>query len=62
MIIAIKTYEDQFYQNSYYAQVVGLPLETFNELESNLASALKFKFAIETDEFLVVADEMLEED
>jgi len=51
MVIAAKYWDDEFYKNSYYARVGGLPIIELNKLEADFCFELNFELAIEPELF-----------
>lgn len=51
-VLAIKFYCDNFYNNTYYAQVGGIPVEELNELEINFLKTIDFNLDIPREEWI----------
>jgi hypothetical protein len=44
--------EDRVYANDYYAQVAGVPLKEFNNIESEFLVLNNFNFFVSEEEYL----------
>jgi len=59
LVMAVKTLEDDIYDNEYYAKCIGVPMARLNRLELEVLSALKWRVAVDRDEFLRFEIELL---
>jgi hypothetical protein len=51
MVVAAKYWDDEFYKNSYYARVGGLPIGELNKLEADFCFELNFELHIDPELF-----------
>lgn len=58
LVLASKMYDDDFYQNKYYAQVGGLGVQEFNELEVQFLFLLDFKLSVDPDTYEKYSSEL----
>jgi hypothetical protein len=47
MVVSTKYWDDEFYKNSYYARVGGLPVVELNKLEADLCFELNFELSVD---------------
>ena len=58
MVIAAKYWDDEFYKNSYYARVGGLPVVELNKLEADLCFELNFELSVDPRLFAQYYEEL----
>ena len=51
ILLSIKNYEDNFYNNYYYSKIIGIELKELNNLEYSLLSILNFELFISKAEY-----------
>jgi len=52
MVLAIKSYDDAYYKNSYYAKIGGVTLEEFNSLEIDyLFNYIQFRLYVDPETY-----------
>lgn len=52
MVMAIKSYDDFYYKNSYYAKIGGVAVEEFNSLEVEyLVNYIQFNLYVDTETY-----------
>ena len=52
MLAAVKSREDEFYSNSYYATIWGLPLSLVNKMETDFLNEIEWELYITEDQYL----------
>jgi hypothetical protein len=58
IMVAAKFYDDDFYDNGYYAKIGGIPLEEINNMELEYLCLLNFRLLVESGLFLKYYQEM----
>eukprot|EP00182_Erythrolobus_australicus_P004573 CAMPEP_0185831792 /NCGR_PEP_ID=MMETSP1353-20130828/1709_1 /TAXON_ID=1077150 /ORGANISM="Erythrolobus australicus, Strain CCMP3124" /LENGTH=255 /DNA_ID=CAMNT_0028529901 /DNA_START=667 /DNA_END=1434 /DNA_ORIENTATION=- len=51
VMLAAKFFDDEYYNNSYYARVGGIPLDEINLLETEFLMAISFELFVSEEEF-----------
>lgn len=57
-VCGAKWTDDKFYTNNYYAEVGGVPVQTLNKVEKELAAHLRFGFFIKPSEFFEMRNKL----
>ena len=51
VVLAAKTYDDNFYTNTHYARVGGVPVEELNSLELEFLFGISFSLYVSCEEY-----------
>jgi len=59
VVLAVKSTDDHYYRNSYYASLSGVSPRELNRLEISFLSALQYDLHVSVDEFTVYRDRLM---
>ena len=51
VVVAVKLYEDHFYNNAYYSRIAGIPCLELNQLEVELLSLLEYDLTVTSEQY-----------